>query len=84
MAEQPTFAEIKEMLEAQPCPSCGGQGTMTLVEKFVARPLGSHSLAGAQIKVSAVKAMVVSCSGCGKSGTVRAAAYDDHPPGPPA
>ena len=77
MADQPTFAQIKEVLEQQACPACGGQGTMTLEEKFVARPIGSHALAGAQMKVSAVKAMVVSCSGCGKSGTVQAAAFDE-------
>lgn len=77
MPEQPTFAEIKEVLEKQACPACGGQGTMTLEQKFVARPIGSHSLSGSQLKVSAVQAMVVSCSGCGKSGTVQAARYDE-------
>lgn len=83
MAEQPTFEQIKEVLEAQGCPVCH-EKALTVEEKFVARPIGSHALSGSQMKVSAVKAITVTCGKCGRSGTVRAAAYDDHPPGPPA
>jgi hypothetical protein len=76
--DQPTFAEIKEVLEQQVCPAPGcGERALTLEEKFIARPIGSHALAGSQLKVSAVKAMVVTCGACGKSGTVRAAAFDE-------
>lgn len=50
------------------CPSCGANSrtdpTFVVEESLVAKPLGSYSLAGVQVKVSAVKKMVLKHS-CG-------------------
>lgn len=47
------------------CPACGaGPGTLSIISRLVANPLGSHSLAGAQLKVSARRRPVLTCSRC--------------------
>lgn len=54
-----------------PCPECGKTGTMTLGRKLRANPIGSFSLAGAQMKVSARDVDTITCDpdvgGCGWS-----------------
>lgn len=47
------------------CPSCRGTGTINVARVLVAKPIGSFSLAGAQLKVSAIDAAVAECSACG-------------------
>lgn len=51
-------------LDTTPCPNCEATGTLAIDVKLVANPLGSHSLAGAQLKVSARERPVLSCSAC--------------------
>jgi hypothetical protein len=46
-----------------PCPSCN-RTLMSMSWTLVARPVGSFSLAGAQMKVSASSRAVVRCRGC--------------------
>lgn len=53
-------------LAATPCPRCGvAEGRLAVTVGMAARPLGSHSLAGAQPKVSAREVPVLACSGEG-------------------
>ncbi|WP_286347080.1 hypothetical protein [Frondihabitans sucicola] len=48
-----------------PCPMCGHQG-MTVAPRLTAKPLGSYSLAGVQMKFSATSEMWITCdAGCG-------------------
>ncbi len=49
------------------CPQCRTQGTISVRLVLVAKPLGSFSLAGEQMKVSARRAAVAECSSCGLS-----------------
>lgn len=49
----------------RPCPECGAVGTVALAPVMVAKPMGSFSLAGAQLKVSAWSGHVLTCSACG-------------------
>lgn len=51
-------------LAATPCPQCEAVGTLSMQWKLVARPLGSHSLAGAQVKLSARETPYIECSEC--------------------
>lgn len=46
------------------CPECGAVGTVALRPALIAQPLGSSSLAGVQIKVSAQKGWELACSAC--------------------
>jgi len=46
------------------CPQCGGESTVEVERGLRARPLGSHSLAGAQMKVSAREVAVATCTNC--------------------
>lgn len=51
---------------AAPCPVCAAApGCLTVTVRLVAKPLGSFSLAGAQVKVSAEECPVLHCSACG-------------------
>jgi hypothetical protein len=55
-------------IDDSPCPSCGaGPGTLSVQAgpRLQARPLGSFSLAGAQMKVAAAAIRVLHCSACG-------------------
>lgn len=47
------------------CPCCDATGTVTVRLLLAAKPIGSFSLAGAQVKVSAVTRAVAECSACG-------------------
>jgi hypothetical protein len=49
------------------CPDCGVTGSIELTTRLVAKPIGTFSLAGAQMKVSAVETPVLACTtpGCG-------------------
>lgn len=49
------------------CPWCGQTGGMTLDRVLKARPIGDFSLAGAQMKVSAVERYELACTVCGRS-----------------
>lgn len=49
----------------RPCPQCGAVGTVDLTPVLVAKPLGSFSLAGAQLKVPAWSGYALVCSACG-------------------
>lgn len=47
------------------CPQCGaGPGTLSITIKLVLKPLGTFSLAGAQMKASAYEAPILECSEC--------------------
>jgi hypothetical protein len=48
----------------KPCPECGAAGTVVLRPVIVAKPLGTFSLAGAQMKVSAWRGWELACSAC--------------------
>ncbi len=48
----------------RPCPECGAS-PLGLSWGLSARPLGTWSLAGAQMKTSAVEWALVTCTGCG-------------------
>lgn len=53
------------------CPNCQSCTTITLDNRFIARPLDEYSLAGTQIKFSAHRVYVLECEthlgGCGWS-----------------
>jgi hypothetical protein len=44
------------------CPGCGTIGSLELKSRLHARPIGSFSLAGQQMKVSAVAVHVLACT----------------------
>lgn len=46
------------------CPKCGGEDTVEVRRGFVAKPLGTFSLAGAQMKVSAHEVAIATCTEC--------------------
>jgi hypothetical protein len=48
-----------------PCPRCAAAGTLDIVFRLVAKPVGSFSLAGVMMKFSAQQLPVLTCSGCG-------------------
>lgn len=64
---EPTGEQLAEKLRAQACPECGTTGSVKLGTRLRARPLGTWSLAGQQLKTSAVQIPVLECSveGCG-------------------
>lgn len=47
-----------------PCPSCG-EKTLRIEARLAAKPIGDFSLAGAQMKVSAVEVPWLVCDNCG-------------------
>ena len=51
-------------IDDTPCPSCGVKG-LRIEYRLTAKPLGSFSLAGAQMKVSAVRVPWLICGTCG-------------------
>ncbi len=62
--------ELGKVIEDTPCPGCGEFGLfIELRDRFFARPLGSFSLAGMQVKASAVKTQwpYLVCGECGIS-----------------
>lgn len=48
----------------KPCPKCGAAGTVALRPALIVQPLGSFSLAGVQLKVSAREGWELACSAC--------------------
>jgi hypothetical protein len=53
-------------IDQSSCPKCGaGPGTLTLSKGMQALPIGTWSLAGVQLKTSAIEVPVVDCSACG-------------------
>lgn len=50
-------------IDKTPCPACGSS-TLAIQDKLVAKPLGTSSLAGAQLKVSAYRVPFISCTTC--------------------
>ena len=46
------------------CPNCGEAGTLSIDERLVANEIGTFSLSGAQIKVTARGRPVLTCSSC--------------------
>lgn len=53
-----------------PCPACAEQPALVLTwPLFAARPLGTWSLAGHQLKTSAIEYALVRCGHCGWSVT---------------
>ncbi len=56
---------MADKVEETPCPGCKQVGTLVLIpEKLVAKPLGTWSLSGAQMKTSAYVAPVIECGNC--------------------
>lgn len=49
-------------LRALACPACSTVGSLQLKTMLLARPLGSHSLSGSQMKVSARSTICIVCS----------------------
>lgn len=47
-----------------PCPACG-QTTLSIEERFEPKPVGTWSLAGAQMKLTGKMWPYVRCSNCG-------------------
>ncbi len=47
------------------CPNCQATGTIVIDFELRARPIGSFSLAGAQMKVSAEQVAIAECTACG-------------------
>lgn len=54
-----------------PNPECGGVG-LVVEELLEARPLGTYSVAGAQLKVAARAMLRWRCETCGNSGPAEA------------
>lgn len=46
------------------CPGCGMRGSLKMAIEIMAKPIGTYSLAGQQMKVSAVEAPVLRCALC--------------------
>jgi hypothetical protein len=56
---------IREGPVRGPCRDCGPAGKLRIVHRLVARPIGTFSLAGAQMKVSAYWWPWMVCDNCG-------------------
>jgi len=50
------------------CPVCHERGQVSVRKVLRAKPVGSFSLAGAQMKFSAYDDLEYSCAGCGAKG----------------
>ena len=48
-----------------PCPECEFSGKLGIYRTLYAKPVGSFSLAGAQLKVSAYEVPILACGHCG-------------------
>jgi hypothetical protein len=63
------LADANAELAASACKvGCGAVGTGAVTRTFVARPLGTYSLAGQQLKVSGSFVVIYQCSACGTAG----------------
>jgi hypothetical protein len=58
---------MEDQLSQVVCPGCGEVGSLGVELRLVAKPIGSFSLAGAQMKVSAREGPHLVCTtvGCG-------------------
>lgn len=72
----PTFEEVKEVVDQQTCPECGG-GRLNLERELVAKPIGTYSLAGQQMKLTTTTEWVARCGLCAAAFTIERARYDD-------
>lgn len=61
MTDPPFSPELLEAARVKPCPMCGVVGSLRLSYQLYAKPIGSFSLSGQQMKVSAVRYLVVTC-----------------------
>jgi len=61
MTDHPFSPELLEAARVTPCPLCG-ERSLTLSYQLYARPIGSFSLSGNQMKFSAVQYLIVTCS----------------------
>lgn len=57
-------AKLEELVEGWPCPQCG-ERSLELSWRLVAKPLGTFSLSGSQLKFSANEIPFIHCNGCG-------------------
>lgn len=61
--------DVGNIVAEVPCPECGVTGKLKVEirDRFTARPIGTFSLAGSQLKVSAEKVPwpFLVCEGCG-------------------
>ena len=48
------------------CPSCGERGGLHFANVLAAKDIGDFSLAGAQLKFSAIEQVICRCSLCGE------------------
>lgn len=90
------MSDVRAWALLKPCPACSHVG-LTMTYELRALPLGTWSLAGAQLKTSAKTVAVVTCDACGTStaGYLDGATFDqaggftgghfvaDGPPRPP-
>ena len=51
-------------IEHSPCPECKIQGVLRLTKVLQVKPIGDYSLAGVQLKFSAIERPVLSCLAC--------------------
>lgn len=56
---------LTRLVADQPCPKCTRVGKLRIEMKLVAKPLGTFSLAGSNLKFSANEIPVLYCDGCG-------------------
>ena len=65
MTDPPFSPELLEAARVTPCPLCG-EKSLTLSYQLYAKPIGSFSLSGQQMKFSAIRYPIVTCKteGC--------------------
>lgn len=51
-------------IDETPCPNCEAVATLFIQTKMVANPIGSFSIAGAGLKVTAQERPVLTCTAC--------------------
>lgn len=65
---EPLADEEGWLLASTACPACHERYVVQVREVLAAKPLGTFSLAGSQMKFSAVRTWVYRCTACGTSG----------------
>lgn len=58
------IAQADAEAKTKGCPRCAMIGGLSIGRELIARPLGTWSLAGSMVKVSAVNAIVLRCGHC--------------------
>jgi hypothetical protein len=51
-------------IQDSPCPGCGARGTLHISDQYAAQPVTTSSLAGVQVKITAQRRPVLTCSAC--------------------